>query len=303
MPANDPMIESAMLDAVHTSAGWWRTECPHCEDETGSADKRRSLAMFGGPRNTPEDPPIGYYKCWRCETKGFLADVDELQAADAVERLEKVDEPAPVMQLPDEFIPLSSGAMCVSPAGQYMARRGVGDEAVAEAYVGTALTGFWGGRIIVPLYALELTPHNNAHSDWVLQGFVARDLTGKSPMKYMYPKGMQRGSTLFNLAALDKDTVDPLIVVEGVFDALPHWPNAVACLGKPTMAQHTLLKRTTRPIVVIMDGDAWREGWALAQHFVISGKVAASVRLLAGKDPGDIPREVLWKMATEALDA
>src|SRR5262249_30190976 len=101
----------------------------------------------------------------------------------------------------------------------------------------------------------------------------------------------------------DLRTLSPLLLVEGVFDALPHWPHAAAFLGKPTGAHLAALdKHRGRPIVVILDGDAWEQGWAVAQRVRALGVPSiASVKLPAGFDPGELPTSWLMARARESL--
>jgi DNA primase len=112
---------------------------------------------------------------------------------------------------------------------------------------------------------------------------------------------MQRGKILYNAKALYADSTLPIIAVEGVFDALPYWPHAVAFLGKPSYEQIEMLYETDRPVVVVLDGDAWRESWALAERLKLAGKKAAMVRLPPKTDPNDVDRKWLVLEARKAI--
>jgi DNA primase len=114
---------------------------------------------------------------------------------------------------------------------------------------------------------------------------------------------MERGTSLFNHTALLQETDVPLIVVEGVFDAIPHLPHAAALLGKPTDDQIALLATTQRPVAFALDGDAWEEGWAWAEHLRFKGVHAGSVKLPPGKDPNDISPTWLARKAKESIKA
>jgi hypothetical protein len=94
---------------------------------------------------------------------------------------------------------------------------------------------------------------------------------------------------LYNHKALHLEADGPAMVVEGVFDALPYWPNAAAMLGKPSIWQVQAMSCSSRPVVVVMDGDAHEEGWALAQVLRFNGIDAKALRLPPKTDPNDDP--------------
>jgi DNA primase len=90
-------------------------------------------------------------------------------------------------------------------------------------------------------------------------------------------------------------------VVEGVFDALALWPDAVAVLGKPSDQQVDALINAKRPVVIVLDGDAWLEGKWLAARLCLRGKRAGHIRLPPGVDPDEVDRKELEQQAMEAL--
>jgi hypothetical protein len=100
---------------------------------------------------------------------------------------------------------------------------------------------------------------------------------------------MQRAKFLYNQAALYVETDAPVLIVEGVFDALPYWPHAVACLGKPGEVHRWLMTEAKRPIAVVLDGDAWEEGWGLSEWLRTEVNVPVGfVRLPPCTDPGSV---------------
>jgi hypothetical protein len=161
--------------------------------------------------------------------------------------------------------------------------------------MGAARRGEAAGRIVVPL----LETGGSKWLGWV--GRIWRKREGVLP--YRYPAGMPRGALLFNHDALLVETAEPCMIVEGVFDALPHWPRAVACLGKPSRGQLTALMAARRPIVVVLDGDAWREGQALARLLTFRGRSTKWLRLPPAVDPGDIAPDQMAGMIEEASAA
>ncbi len=125
---------------------------------------------------------------------------------------------------------------------------------------------------------------------------MARDYTGLSSVPYLYPKRMRRPELLYNEPALYVETDVPVLVCEGVFDAAVAFPDSVACLGKPLQAHVEKLRRARRPVVVCLDGDAWEEGWALAQTLKLHGVCAGNLRLPPKTDPEELGRGRKWLM-------
>lgn len=275
----DALAFAALQSALPSTSGYVRATCPFCPALVGKDDQRMSLSF---------KVKGGWYKCWRCDTRGKVKKVpDWLLYLDTIEKptVETFDEP-------EGFVELSSGSMLARIPLEYMASRGVGERIIREAQVGACHTGFLAFRIVVPILSRD-------RCFWV--GYSARDWTNTSPLRYRYPKGMQRRHILYNAAALDIDSPEPILAVEGVFDALPYWPHCVAFLGKPSEEQVEMLLTTQRPIVVVLDGDAWREGWALAQRLKLFGVRAASVRLMPKTDPNSVDRKWLVQEARRAI--
>ena len=106
---------------------------------------------------------------------------------------------------------------------------------------------------------------------------------------------------MYEHRVLHETTEEPAIVVEGVFDALPYFGRALAVLGKPSPWQVEALAATQRPIAVVLDGDAWEQGWALANKLQLAGVRAGSVRLPAGEDPNSVDRNWLLYEAARCV--
>lgn len=256
-----------------------RANCPFCPTEVGKADKRMSLSFNLKSR---------WYQCWRCDTKGKLREIPEHILAN----IEEPEREIKFIEQPEDTHPVTGDALSLRPARKYLRSRRLSQKVWGGADIHACLGGYYNRRIIVPI---RLEPGK----PWV--GFVGRDWTNRSRLRYIYPRGMVRGKFVFNQSALFRETDEPVLVVEGVFDALPYWPNAVACLGKPSEEQRQLMLQAKRPIVVALDGDAWEQGWHLALWLQLNDKRAASVKLPPTSDPNDIDRRWLVTEARRAI--
>lgn len=106
---------------------------------------------------------------------------------------------------------------------------------------------------------------------------------------------------MWNVAALDVETSDPILVTEGLFDALPLYPYSVALLGKPTDHQIALLRDALRPVCMLLDGDAWRLSKAVAWRLYAQGQRVGFVKLPPTRDPNDLNPQRLLDQAVASV--
>lgn len=281
MGIDSDLILAAVAGARPSRTGWVRATCPLCPIRLGKPDRKRSFGLLAG---------VGVYNCFRCGASGKVN--PDLVPGTPPERADS----APVaMQPPESFTPLWAepgvSALVFEDARGYLLRRGIGRDLCSVAGIGACFSGRYGGRIVAPVLAQD-------GETWL--GWVARLWTdGEIP--YLYPSGMRR--VLYNHAALMRESSEPALLVEGVFDALAFWPDGVAFLGKPSGAQVAALHEARRPLVVALDGDAWGEGWALSTQLRFAGLRAGCIRLPPLTDPDEVPRGWMAEKAKEAINA
>lgn len=278
----DAILE-AIAGRLPNQAGWIRANCPFCEWRHTSEDRSVSLGVHVS----------GWYVCWRCNFRGRLREpLEDIEYTAP----EKVERNGPVIFDPPEgYTPLWKGqgksAFVFGAARGYLHRRGIDDELIEQCQIGACLVGDFGGRVIVPVLSAE--------GDWLW--YVGRAWNKSIIRRYHYPQGEREG-VMFNQSALLRETSEPAYVVEGVFDAIPHWPDAVACLGKPNGTQVNAISGARRPVVIALDGDAWEEAWAVSYRVRLAGlKQCAAIRLPPKTDPGDTDFDVLEAMGRAAL--
>lgn len=276
------LCEKSAREAGGGGGEYRRGICLACVRLTGKEDRRGSFSF-----NTK----TGWYKCFKCAVNGRVDGFDEENYEDTPE------EERPVMRPPDGFHELTRGdgvgATVLDAARDYLRGRGLRDERLWHStHLGACTEGFYGGRVVVPV----LSPDDA----WL--GFVARDWTKQAQAPYLYPKGMERRDILYNHRALLVGNETPVFVVEGVMDALALWPDAVAVLGKPSDPQVWALADAARPVVVCLDGDAWREGEQLALRLQLEGQRAGNVILPPKTDPDEVPLELLRLAGLRCLE-
>lgn len=285
MRVDSEPAETALAGARRSSGGWYRAACPYCLELTGKPDRRQSLGL---------KPAIAFFACFKCGTRGRLRDVPD--AVLVAERVAPDRAPTPLKGPPPGYEPLWEDETWTSVffdrATGYLRSRGVTQAVTRAARIGIASSGRLVGRVVVPVLDVD-------GATWL--GYSARDWTNRQDPRYRYPRGMKRGSLLYNWAALYVPTDEPLLLVEGVFDALPYWPDGVAALGKPGDFHRRLLAEAARPVAVCLDGDAWEEGWVVAEYLRLQGCRSGSVRLPPGADPNSVEHDWLREEARRCI--
>jgi hypothetical protein len=139
------------------------------------------------------------------------------------------------------------------------------------------------------------------HTTGKLKGWVLRSFQNRGP-KYQNCPLMLRAACFFNEQAVYKPTSEPLVVVEGCFDALSRFPNGVAVLGSLSQWQRERLLLAPRPVLIVPDGDAWEAGRMDAMELAHYGQTAGFLRLPAGKDPDEFSNKEWSAMVREKAE-
>lgn len=285
MSRRDDRVLEALQQNAKLRGAWWRVDCPFCEERVGKPGTGRTLSVHSEG---------GGFHCFRCSVKGRVTLPEGL----VVERAVVSTQSSEGIQPPEGFTLLATepgrSAITFDTARRYIASRGLSDMVMEEAQIGACASGLYAGRVVVPVLAAD-------DKTWL--GFSSR-LWAKNcdkRLKYRNATGEWKSRTIYNPNALMVETDEHCYVVEGVFDALALWPHAVAVLGDATDTQVALLAQARRPLVVVLDGDAWQKGWALAMRLRLEGLHAGSVQLAVGKDPDEVDPAWLWEEARASL--
>lgn len=274
-------IVRAAISTGKPRAGWLRAHCPFCQGRDDSFSY---------------NPETTYYHCFRCPVRGKLeGEAEEFKPTPPT--LDEQQRELLNLTTPPEGFCLLAGddSETLAPARDYMHGRGIPERVWHEAQVGACIYGKYAGRIVIP----------NLRSDGSWYGYTTRafDKGVNKKLAYRYPPGTWRGDVLHNQNALWEDTQEHLYIVEGAFDSLFLWPHAVAVLGMPSEKQVLLLSKSKRPLVVVLDADAWEKGYALSMRLRLEGCRAGCVKLLDGADPDEVDRSDLWEWAQASLNA
>jgi DNA primase len=231
------------------------------------------------------------WHCWKCNARGrslvYLLQKLHASKTDIQEMKELAGEYSAtpetehiILSLPTEFIPLweRSNDFEYKRAKRYLTDRNISELECLKYQLGFCSQGSYAHRIIVPSY----------DERGLLNFFVARDYFGTSSLKYMNPKVSKNVIGFESQINWDY----PIILVEGVFDAMAIKRNAIPLLGTyvPKKLKEQILKRTNKEIYLALDKDAFKKTLIIAEKFMKEGLTVYLVNL-ADKDPSKIGYE------------
>ena len=240
-----------------------------------------------------------FWECWVCQTRGqsIRSLLKQLktprdQAQDILKYLPKGAQieykTVSVVELPEEFQPLHSASTTSVVANlvrKYLYERGLTDNDFIKYNIGYAATGDYSGRIIVPSY-------NGSNQ---LNYFVGRTYDGNY-FKYKNPEASKDIIFFENLINWNA----PIILCEGVFDAMAIRRNAVPILGKSisNSLYKKIITSNVDDIYVALDTDARTRALEIAEKFLNQGKRVFLIDL-----PDKDPSEMGFKAFTELIQS
>ena len=240
------------------------------------------------------------FECWVCGFKGRTIksllkqlQVPSAQAHEILKYIGKGEErfyaPVKAVELPKEFQAVytaSTTRIIANKVRKYLYNRGFTDKDFLKYNIGYCTTGEYQGRIIVPSY-----DENNQ-----LNFFVARTFED-AYHKYRNPEASKDIIGFENLINWNM----PIVLVEGVFDAIAVKRNAVPILGKSISS--SLLKKIVssrvEDIYIALDKDAFKKALQYTEQFLNMGKRVYLVDM-QDKDPSEMGFENFTRYVQQA---
>jgi len=185
------------------------------------------------------------------------------------------------LSLPTEFKPLWNGndGIVKRHALSYLYKRGITDSDILKYNIGYCDEGLYSNRIIIPSY----------DSDGHLNFFVGRDFYN-SKMKY------RNCTTTKNIIGFDLfiNWDEPIILCEGVFDAMAFKRNAIPLFGKTVMStlQKKIIESRVKVIYLALDNDAIDDAIKISDNFINNGVDVRMIKFKE-KDPSETGFESL----------
>jgi DNA primase len=234
-----------------------------------------------------------YWHCWVCDSKGrtiqsllrkLNVDIRDIQKirdiyGDIVEVSQSTDEFVVKLQLPKEFKSLYQKPKSINPsynqAIHYLKQRSIGKGEILKYNIGYCENGLYGGRIIIPSY----------DSVGELNYFIARSFYDDVKMKYKNPP-VNRNVIVFENQI---NWNEPIVLVEGAFDAFSVKRNAIPLLGKflPTKLKDRIFEMGVKEITILLDSDAVDDSTKHTEFFQKNGIKVKNIIPLE-KDAGEM---------------
>ena len=276
------LVESVLGKGQATSKGNYAFKCPFCAHHKNKLEV--SLRTTAKKEN--------FWHCWVCDTKGKtirtlfkqakttpdkFADLNLLIQPTAIEDIISNE----VLALPAEYIALNGiysdkiAQIEAKHALRFLTKRNVTKDDIIKYNIGFCKEGSYGGRIIIPSY----------DANGILNYFVARAYK-ESDRKYKNPPVASKEVIGLELY-INWDA--PIILCEGMFDAITIKRNVIPLLGKVlhNKLMEKLVKSSVDRIYIALDNDAKKDALKHAEKLMSYGKEVYMVEL-EGKDANEI---------------
>jgi len=276
------LTESVLGKGQATSKGNYAFKCPFCTHHKNKME----ISM----RTTEKKE--NFWHCWVCGAKGKTllslfkkikapsSKIAELNILVVPNKKDKtIEQGAP--ELPKEFISLTT---CVEDkiaqieakhALKFLKNRGITIDDIIKYNIGFCKDGPYAERVIIPSYN-ELGQLNY---------FIARAYKD-SDRKYKNPPVASKEAIGFELY-INWDA--PIILVEGMFDALTIKRNVIPLFGKVLhdKLMKKLVESSVNRIYIALDNDARKDALKQAERLMSYGKEVYLVEM-EGKDANEI---------------
>jgi DNA primase len=268
--------------------------CPFCHHS------KRKLEVQLCTNEAKENP----WHCWVCDTKGKTINnlfkklkvssnkFEELKLIIQPNKFEKYTS-NDVIELPADFISLhldniknldKTQLISSKHALKFLYKRRITDQDIIKYNIGFCNKGPYADRVIIPSY----------NKNGSLNYFIARDYTNNLSQKYKNPSGVSSKNIIGWELYINWDA--PIILVEGIFDALTIKRNVIPLFGKVIHGKlmEKLVKSSVDRIYIALDNDAKRDALKQAEMLMSYGKEVYIVEM-EGKDANEIGFEQFLK--------
>jgi len=248
----------------------------------------------------------GKYNCWTCTppTKGSKPDslLKKVKASsESIKQMRSYynmktfakdleEKENKSVELPKEYVDLSSCSnnLACKKAINYLKSRGLSDLDIKKYKIGFCETGKYRNRIIVPSYDV----------DGKLNYFVARSIMLKEKRAYDAPSVNK--SEIIGFEYYINWNV-PVVLCEGVFDAMAIKRNAIPLFGKTISRRlmKKLVESEVKTVYIALDKDAVKQAMDYVEQLVNYGKEVYQIDL-EDKDPSVIGFKDMVKLLQKA---
>ena len=287
------LVNSVMGSGKATARNNYAYHCPFCHHHKPKMEVNLTENREG------KNP----WHCWACDVRGttiyslfkqLKADVSkftELKSLVKTSKSIKETQVVSSVSLPNEYISLNnvdiSGIMA-RHALAYLNNRHVSKYDIIKYNIGYCKEGLYKNMIIIPTY----------DADGRLNYFTARSFEKEPYVKYRNPSASR--DVVPNEHLINWNV--PVILCEGLFDAIAIKRNAIPLLGKNI--QSSLMKKIVTSVVdkiyIALDRDAIKQALKFCERLMAEGKEVYLVDL-QDKDPSEMGFENFTKLIQTTL--
>lgn len=286
-------LEDILGTSRKTSSDERLFHCPFCYHH------KPKLSINFGKRS-------GYWKCWVCdesgkkissllyklgyskkEIKSILGDLES-----SYNPQENPEEYTVKITLPREYKPLwrvTEKTYEYMNAVRFLKSRGVTMEDIYRYQIGYCDDGKYKNRIVIPSFDKNMQ----------VNYFVTRTYYDEG-MKYKNPPASRNNIIFENLINWKM----PVVLVEGMFDAIAVRRNCVPLLGKilSEKLKQTLVEKKPPMVYVMLDNDAQKEALQI-ENYLKSVNVNVKLVVPTEKDAGEMGFEQSWVNINNAINS
>jgi DNA primase len=274
-----------------TTKGNYSYYCPSCNH------KNRKLEInFDSSSNN-----FGSFACWVCHFKSksvitllkkikshpqLVKEVKDILGKNNTTYISEQYTNEELIELPKEFISLSNintldklTQIQAKHAIKFLHQRNITDEDIIKYNIGFCSNGKYEGRVIIPSY----------DDEGKINYYIARDYNNISSRKYKNPPIAVKNIIGFELYI---NWNAPIILCEGIFDALTIKRNVIPLFGKVLHEKlmMKLVKSEVNKIYIALDDDAIKDALKHCEQLMSYGKKVYLVEM-KGKDANEIGYE------------
>ena len=286
------LLEKVLMKSYQMKNGESAFHCPFCNHH-----KKKLQVNFDTQK----------WHCWVCNAGGhkigillrkinapkqIISEVLRILGDYKGVKYEKDEKTEYNVSLPQCYKPLwkPSTDPLYTNAISYLKRRGIGSIDILRYSIGYSSSNGYSNRIIIPSYDV----------DGKLNYFIARDMFPNSKFKYKNPP-MSKDTVCFEMFV---NWNEPIILVEGVFDAIAIRNNAIPLLGKfpsKTLVMR-LVEKQVKKIYVALDEDAKQDAIKLSK-FLMDYGIETYLLDMKDKDPSELGFTKFWEIVRNTKES
>ena len=274
------LVNSVLGSGKSTARNNYAYHCPFCHHHKPKLEVNLTENREG------KNP----WHCWACNARGTTIynlfkqlkveakKFTELKSLVKTSKSIKETKVEYSVTLPDEYICLSTGDLSDISARHalaYLKRRNISKYDILKYNIGYCKKGKYKNMIIIPTY----------NQDGSINYFTARSFEKEPYIKYRNPSVSR--DIIPNEHLINWNI--PIVICEGLFDAIAIKRNAIPLLGKNI--QSNLMKRIVTSVVdkiyIALDKDAIKQALRFCENLMAEGKEVYLVDL-QDKDPSEM---------------